>query len=580
MIGRTASTIALAAALLFSAGCAGLPEDGPVHAVETESAQAESETLVDFDPPEPREGADAKEIVQAFLDAMLETPLGVSGSAAKAYLTQDAARSWRPEGTIVYGDYAVSDGVGAVQTELTDAVRFDSRGTWRGRLSADRSTIEFGVELEDGEWRIDELPQALILQQSFFDARFERATVNWFDPSGQVMVPEPVYVPGGEGMAAALIRSLLQGPPPALRSVVRSYLPTGQVTSAVPLDGDGRAEVRLSTEFPELVDEELDRAVAQLAWTLRDVPGVESLRISDPNGRVALPGGRAEAPVSLGVEFDATDGAVNGNLYALADGALISEGTDGFMRVAGSVGQEETGWRSFAIEPGGRLVVGVDRSGHTAEVAAVQSTDGEPVKIATDAADLLKPAWDRISGPWLVDRAADGAVVLLAGEQQPREVRIPGLTGRRIRAFQVSQDGSRFVALVRGTNGDRLMVARIIRNTRGRVVEAQKAEQVDVGTEASVRMLDLAFSSPTSVRVLFATTGEVSQVRDVSLDGSTQMVGAPLATVRGRMTDIVGSAAEDEPGFAVGRREIAMLGGGSVPPLPEGIDRSTLTYPG
>lgn len=566
--------------VLLSAGCAGLPQDGPVNAVETESAQAESETLVDFDPPEPREGAEPEEIVQSFLDAMLETPLGVSGSAAKAYLTKDAARSWRPVGTIVYTDYAVSDQVGSVQTDFTDAVRFDSRGTWRGPLSERRSTIDFSVELEDGEWRIDDLPQALILQQGFFDARFERATVNWFDPSGQVLVPEPVYVPGGEGMAAALTRSLLQGPPPELSSVVRSYLPTGQVTSGVPVDGEGQAEVRLSTEFPELVNEEMDRAVAQMAWTLRDVPGVESFRLSDPNGRVGLPGGRADAPVSLGAEFDATDGVINGSLYALMDGSLVSEDAEGFSRVTGTVGQEDTGWRSFAIQPGGRLVVGVDRSGHTAEVSAVQSTDGEPVAIATDAIDLLKPAWDRISGPWLVDQAADGAVVLLAGERRPREIVVPGVTGKRVRAFQVSQDGSRFVALLRGAQGDRLMVARIVRNTRGRVLEVQPAQRVYVGTEASVRMLDLAWSSPTSVRVLFATSGEVSQVRDVSLDGSTQAVGAPLATVRGRMNGIVGSPAEEEPGFAVGRREVAVIGGGSVPSLPEGLDRSTMTYPG
>lgn len=580
MIRRRVLLLLLVLTFVVSAACARLPESGPVTAVETESARAEAETLVDFDPPEPREGADPEEIVQSFLDAMLETPLGVSGSAAKTYLTQDAARSWRPDGTIVYTDYSVSSSVGEVQTELTDAVRFDSRGTWRGPLSDRRSSIDFSVELEDGEWRIDDLPQALILQQGFFDARFERATVNWFDPSGQVLVPEPVYVPGGEGMPAALMRSLLQGPPPELRSVVRSYLPTGQVTSGVPVNGEGQAEVRLSTEFPDLVNEELDRAVAQIAWTLRDVPGVEFFRLSDPEGRVGLPGGRSAAPVSLGGEFDATAGVINGNLYGLVDGALFSEGTDGFARVGGTVGQEDTGWRSFAVEPGGRLVVGVDQSGKTAEISAVQSTDGAPIEVASNAINLLKPAWDQISGPWLVDQSADGAVVLLAGERRPREIRVPGVTGKRVRAFEVSHDGSRLVALLRGDRGDRLVVARIVRNTRGRVIEVQPAQRVYVGTESAVRMLDLAWSSPTSVRVLFATSGEVSQVRDVSLDGSTEAVGSPLATVRGRMKGIVGSPALGEPGFAVGPREVSVLGGGTVPPLPEGIDRSTLTYPG
>lgn len=578
MSRRVALLTALWAVLLLAAGCVRLPDDGPVVAAAPADPSPSDEQLLDFDPPMPREGAEPQEVVDSFLTAMMAAPIGTS--VARDHLTTEASRRWNPTTTLVYSSVAYSSGPDGVQAVLSDAVRIDRRGVWQGALSPQRSRIRFSLTVEDGQWRISDLPDARIVNKTFFDNRYDRASVYWFDPSGRVLVPEPVYVPQGEGMPSALVRSLLLGPPPELRGVTRTFLPPGLQSSGVPVNAAGEADVRLSTPFPRLPAGNLDRARAQLARTLREVPTIDSFRLSTPQGTVHTPGGASGTWVGEGGRFDPTTGPGSTLLYALVEGRLASGAGGALVPVSGGPGREPTGWRSFAVEPGGRRVAGVDRrSGTTVELARVRARDSEPVQVVEDAVDLMRPAWDALGGLWLVDRRAGGAGVLLVQDGRLRELEVPGVSGRTVRAFRVSPDGSRLVALVRGGRGDRLVVSRVVRNGASRVQQVGAAEEVPVGTDVPVRMRDLAWSSPTSVRVLFATTGEVSQVREVSLDGSTGL-GAPLSTVNGRMRRLVGWPDPGVPTFAVRSDQVAGLDGALAPALPAGTARLTLTYAG
>ena len=73
---------------------------------------------------------------------------------------------------------------------------------------------------------------------------------------------------------------------------------------------NGVAEVPLSREVLQAPPSELSRAVDQLAWTLRQVPGIERVRITVGGTPVPLPGGGIDAPVTSGAEFDAAGPAV------------------------------------------------------------------------------------------------------------------------------------------------------------------------------------------------------------------------------------------------------------------------------
>ena len=84
---------------------------------------------------------------------------------------------------------------------LTGADRLDARGAWQGPLPRRRSALEFPMAQEDGEWRIAQAPDALIVPETWFEQRFRQVSLYFFDPTAQILVPEPVFVPRGEQLA-------------------------------------------------------------------------------------------------------------------------------------------------------------------------------------------------------------------------------------------------------------------------------------------------------------------------------------------------------------------------------------------
>ena len=93
---------------------------------------------------------------------------------------------------------------------MTDVNLYDDRGAWE-RTQASR-TLSLGLVQEDGEWRIDEVPDALIVPDSWFDDWYQRVSLYFFDPTAEVLVPEPVFVPRGDQFASSLVRGLLMPP--------------------------------------------------------------------------------------------------------------------------------------------------------------------------------------------------------------------------------------------------------------------------------------------------------------------------------------------------------------------------------
>ena len=49
------------------------------------------------------------------------------------------------------------------------------------------------------------MPDALIVPETWFDDWYERASLYYFDPTTEIMVPEPVFVPRGDQFASSLV---------------------------------------------------------------------------------------------------------------------------------------------------------------------------------------------------------------------------------------------------------------------------------------------------------------------------------------------------------------------------------------
>ena len=211
---------------------------------------------------------------------------------------------WVPEqGTVVYSAASITAAGQDVALDLGDTVRLDGRGKWLGA----NGDVSYDMDMvrERGEWRIDAPPNRLVIPAPHFETRFQQYLLYFFDKSSQVLVPEPVYVPTGAQATTFLVNGLLQGPAPELLGVERTYLPsrTRLDDISVPVTPEGTAEVPLTDEIVDLGPEQRTHAMAQLAWTLRQVAGVRRLRVT-VDGSPLLPGEEPGVPVDGWSEFD------------------------------------------------------------------------------------------------------------------------------------------------------------------------------------------------------------------------------------------------------------------------------------
>jgi hypothetical protein len=506
--------------------------------------------FIDPKPPEP--GANPADIVTGFLDAMTATP--IQTNAAKEFLTSDAQAAWNPEAeTITYSEASPPRGGLRVSVRLGGARHLDGRGSYLGRLPAEDRSVTFPMASEDGEWRIARAPDALIVPDSWFEQRFRQVSLYFFDPSARILVPEPVFVPRGEQLATALTSALLRGPGPALDGISRSFIPEGlSFGLSVPVSDEGIADLALRGYNGRLTPDASEQMLAQLAWTLRQEPAIQSLRVSVGGQPITLPGGESLFDVDeQGARFNPTVFGASTLVYALRDGRLVSGTPDSLAPVDGPMGVSRLGVRSAAVNITADRVVGVTTGGDGVLMTSVRNQSDRVESVVSGARGLLRPGWDFSDRTWLVDNGPGGARVSYLSGDEPVGVRVPGVTGLRVSHFLVSRDGSRLVAVVRRARGDQVMVSRVVHDAQGKVVRVEPANHIAWEGDNRLDVRDLGWSSPTSVAVLHGLARQLYQVRTISVDGSPPGPDSLLTTIPGQVTGLVASPVQSESLFAV-----------------------------
>jgi hypothetical protein len=539
------------AALLASTGCVQMPESGPVVPTGSEG-RADEPPGVFIDPKPPAPGANPADIVTGFLDAMTATP--IQTNAAKQFLTSDAQAAWKPEAeTITYSEASPPRGGLRVSVRLGGARHLDGRGSYMGRVPAGDRSLTFPMASEDGEWRISRAPDALIVPDSWFEQRFRQVSLYFFDPSARILVPEPVFVPRGEQLATALTSALLRGPGPALDGISRSFIPEGlSFGLSVPVSDEGIADLTLRGYNGRLTPDASEQMLAQLAWTLRQEPTIQFLRVSVGGQPITLSGGETLFDVDeQGARFNPTVFGASTLLYGLREGRLVSGTPDSLAPVDGPMGVSRLGVRSAAVDITADRVAGVTAAGDGLLMTSVRNQSDRVESVVSGARGLLQPAWDFSDRVWLVDNGRTGARVSYLSGDQPVGVRVPGVSGHRISHFTVSRDGSRFVAVVHRAAGDRVMVSRIVHDAQGRVVRVEPADHIAWEGDNRLAVRDLGWSSPTSVAVLHRLARQLFQVRTISVDGSPPGPDSLLTTIPGQVTGLVASPVQSESLFAV-----------------------------
>ncbi len=513
---RVLAAVAGAATLVLAA-CTAMPTSGPV---QQGDGRVETPSGVDVLAEGPRPDADPVEIVERFL---------VAGSAgfrdnfvvARQFLAGEARSEWEPlGGVVVSGDLEITEvGDAQVQVDVPVVARVDSDGRYaEAGTGAELMLTYVLVQDDDGQWRISEAPDGLVVPTDDFAVFFRQTALYFLSPDETYLVPELRWLPA-KNLTTYAVSALLAGPSPWLRDAVGTAVPDGVQLKpvAVDVDDDGVAHVGLSSaRAADLLDADRPLLLAQIERTLLEVSGVSSVDVRA--GSAALEGA---ATLNHGSPS-------GGSLELLQGDEIVQLGAEGLGPVEG-VGPLDVPEPSHPArdERGDvRVVLSAGRSLVTVPTATDAGTT------LYSGTSLSAPSVDRFGWVWTSDVGV-GALAVRAGAAAV-PVGADWLEGRTVRAVRVARDGVRAAVVSAGEDGVAVDLVAVVRDRRG--VPQGFGEAVRVGTPlvdpTSVVWLD------ESTLGVVATEGDENRVHAVPLAGATRALSpvADLASLSGGRT--------------------------------------------
>ncbi|SFB79307.1 LpqB family beta-propeller domain-containing protein [Streptomyces aidingensis] len=612
--GRAARRLlGCAAGALLLAGCASMPGSGDVHRVDSaQRPEGDGQVRVFGVPPE--EGAVPQEIVLGFLEAT--TSDEADFATARQYLTPQAQDTWRPlASTTVLRGSPLPTSLGGEQTDDGESRLFEVTGTRlatvdEGRVfHPDDETYrgQFRLRLVDGEWRINELPDGLVLAEEDFRRNYRTVDTYFFADAGaaaaevprvaDTLVPDPVFVRSRVDPVGEAVSMVLRGPSEWLAPVVRSYFPASARPAGdqrLTVTEAGLLSVRLTGVPEDLPAGRCERMAAQVLFTVRDLgvgePGVVELADEDGSRHCSLTESEAlnwrpgllvgsqdrqyflnedRRLVSVGEEADQAR-VVPGPLQdaqlrsvavsrdeELAAGVSVG-GAE--LYVAGLTGSEPLPEPVHVTEPGGE---GPGADGNEGENGSENGSGGEDPggeEPETEPGGLSTPGWDGLGDLWFADRGGDpGLYRIPGGTGEAVPVTVEGLrASQRIEEVRPASDGVRIALLLSRGDKRTLYLGRVERTPAAGAAEAGSAVEAARGTDHVVTVRDLrpvtphldnvtaaAWAGDSRLVVVGRPADGVEQLQFVSTDGAA--VNTPSLPGLGEVTGVAASEEEKRP---------------------------------
>jgi len=469
----------------------------------------------------------------------------LSTDKAAQFLTDEAAAGWRPQRrTVIYDEVTVTESPEdlAIELNLRRTATLDSGGRYTPVLDRRPQTAHrFSLERVDGEWRIVNPPDALYVSSDFFGDYYSPLSLYFLDLSGDVLVPDPVYLPQGEQLATSLVRGLLEGPPRDLAGqVLTSVPPATRLDVSVPLRSDGVAEVGLTRQALELSGPQRAQLAAQVVWTLWQVPGIVGVRILADGVPLDIPGVDEVQVVTSWSQYAPVDPTVGGEVFALRSGRLVLVSPSSVAPFEGMWTDGRQDLADFDVDNAFQRLGGVTRDRSALVVGpAYGAKQRAPRTLLRDRSGLTDPSWDRTNFLWVVEQRRNGSRMLVASpadgwSSPPTVVEMGRLDDMRVEAFAVSPDGLRFAAVARSIHNRGLGPARVMLGNVHRVGADRRVDRVTgieelLTAEAVFRTpRDVGWSSALTVAVLARTGTEPLQAYEARIDGS-EVTGGVLS---------------------------------------------------
>jgi hypothetical protein len=504
-MSRAVSTrlVGFLAVLLTVAGCSTVPSSSPIIAIP--QAPAQRAEVVGIEPVPPSPGASPEEVVRSFIEAAASTRRG--HPVARDHLAPEAAGTWSDETglTIISSDYAtVTTQAGRVVLTADLIGTVDARGVF-GLGAGSTLSREFTLEQVDGEWRISDPPDGLIMLEQDFERLYRERAVYFLDPTGKRLVPDPRYLIRGEAQPTTLVTRLIEGPSPVLAPGVGNALTGVKLRSAVTVEGQS-ATVDLTAMGTDPAPG-LPALCAQLVWTLReiDAPRITSVRVLVDGEPVDVEGVPSEQTIEDWASVDPDAVPVDGVGHYVSGGALRTvtageptqgpAGTGVYGLTSAAVSADPgTGELSFLVGVGpGPQGVSLLVGPYAGELAGV--LDARTLSVPTVAATRSE-AWVIRDGSSVVRAPAGGP---------PQAVNVPALPGLgRAEVLRLSPDGVRAALVVDGPGGPKLYVSTVVRSEDGSVALRDLREIAPALTQVA----DVAWADSGNLLVLAVDAGD------------------------------------------------------------------------
>lgn len=502
-----AAAVATILALVLTA-CAGLPVGGPVH-VGKAIDEVEGPPDFSYVPDGPVEDATPQQIVEGFIAAG-SGPRG-NWEVAQEFLTTAFRQQWQPQaGVTVYrpGESSVSaPSENEIVFTVDPVATVDATGAYE---PAEQGVIPFAFTLteEDGQWRIAQAPDGIVLDANRFGSVFQSYDLAYFDPDWDTVIPDVRWFPA-TNPATRIAAALVSGSPsPWLTGSVRTAF-TGEVGLAqpsVPVES-GVAQISFEPAIRDLGRETLSRMKAQLDASLAGagILDVQMLVGDEPLDVSAAP--------TRSTAVDARALVLQDGRFGFLAGNDIEE-VDGFGETLQAV-------EARAIETDAARTTAAVRTASGA-ILRVQA-DGLVDELDTRPA-MVTPTIDTQGYIWTVPRDQPQEVVAYGPDDTAQTIPSGWVGATEVSAMRVSRDGSRIAALVRAGGRSVVWVAGIVRDQDGAPVSL--SESVLPVANLSGRGLDLAWIDGSTLALL-TVDGDQRVVREQTVGGQGTEVRAP-----------------------------------------------------
>ncbi|MFI1911580.1 MtrAB system accessory lipoprotein LpqB [Nocardia sp. NPDC020380] len=593
-VSRPVRALAVLCCLLGLTACASLPDSSAPQALGTIDRQPAS-----LGPTPPIAGREPEQLLQDFFAATAD-PTN-RHQAARQYLSPAANVRWDDAA----GTTIVDTPDTLRESRSSDNATFVIRARKIGELSADGSyrasdgTLENKVEMVkvDGQWRVDDLPAGVLIEQTAFAKSYKRFSLFFPNLNSNAMVPDLRWISAGkEQLTDKLLGMLAQGPNAALAPAVRNPL-SGAVSVHGPITkangetaniGVGGGGVAIDFAGAAALDPKTRELLAtQVVLTLAgaEVLGPYVLQGDGKPLDDRFPGGINRTDVEqMGPDAIASNKA---GLHAIRDGSLVAITDTGITAAPGFFGTTHT-LQTVGLSPDGQLVAAVARSGRPdpepERTLIIGTYDGQGFPVATGGT-FTRPSWPADgSSAWSV---VDGDKVIRAvhdrstGNVSVQDVDISDLTAAAansstprgpITELRISPSGAR-VALV--ANG-KVYVATVAPQPNGKY---SLTSPVPLAIGLSTPAVSIDWLS--DERVIIGRDGNVDPVAGVLVDGSefrsqtTQNLTPPIRVVTASPdgeyvadSRAVLELTRNPEGGEYYWREVPGLGANAIPVLP------------